>query len=325
MVGHVASGEQTAHHRDSRSRYAASFNRIVLPETTHTKRPTTTRFWRLGRIILGVAGPSQAKPLCPGTETRPDGPDHWVLRVARLGTSGRQDHPGDDAGPVEMVLETLAEPLRHDCGSGEWVTVIFPGDLTPGLAQHGAQTVIGPLRHAPARLLGHFVLSLAEQMPMAGADDMPRLAAALRAMIVATLDKVAPPPTPGCRMKARIDDVIFANIASARLDPARIAELVGVSRSTLYRLFEGSGGIAAHVQRMRLNGVRADLTDPARASEPISRVAERWGFYSVTSFNRAFRAAFGMTPGEARKGAPLPAREGTMRAQADAICAQAPR
>ncbi|MCL5776177.1 helix-turn-helix transcriptional regulator [Limibaculum sp. FT325] len=94
--------------------------------------------------------------------------------------------------------------------------------------------------------------------------------------------------------------MIERNIASARLDAARIAKLAGVSRTTLYRIFEGSAGVAAHVRMIRLEGVRTALRDPGQAKVPIAAIAERHGFHSIASFNRAFRRAFGITPGKAR-------------------------
>jgi AraC-like DNA-binding protein len=100
-----------------------------------------------------------------------------------------------------------------------------------------------------------------------------------------------------------VSRIIRENIGSARLDARRICALTGLSRSALYRLFEGESGVAAHVRAIRLGLVMDDLLDPALRDEPISAIAERRGFHCAASFNRTFRRAFGRTPSEARAAA----------------------
>ena len=41
---------------------------------------------------------------------------------------------------------------------------------------------------------------------------------------------------------------------------------------------------------------------PSRASHKIYEIAYRWGFVSEAHFSRAFRRAFGLTPGDVRAG-----------------------
>jgi AraC-like DNA-binding protein len=51
-----------------------------------------------------------------------------------------------------------------------------------------------------------------------------------------------------------------------------------------------------------------DLRDPALADVPIARIAARWGMANHAQFSRAFRAAYGVTPREARAALPLAPR-----------------
>jgi AraC-like DNA-binding protein len=108
---------------------------------------------------------------------------------------------------------------------------------------------------------------------------------------------------------ARADKIITANIGSPRLTPDRIAELAGVSRSSLYRTFATRGGISEHILTLRLKLIRQDLESPTLHKVPINRLAEQRGFHNAASFTRTFRRHFGHTPGELRAGA-LPARDG---------------
>jgi AraC-like DNA-binding protein len=104
-------------------------------------------------------------------------------------------------------------------------------------------------------------------------------------------------------LRSRAKSVILQNIGSARLDPARISELSGIKRSTLYRVFAAEGGVSAFVQDLRLNLVNSDLQDPACGLDRIAALAERRGFHNASSFNRAFRSKFGRTPGDVRAAA----------------------
>lgn len=61
------------------------------------------------------------------------------------------------------------------------------------------------------------------------------------------------------------------------------------------------GGVANYVRESRLRRCKDQITDPRFARHHLSEIAFQWGFQHVTTFNRNFRHAFGMTPGEARE------------------------
>lgn len=94
--------------------------------------------------------------------------------------------------------------------------------------------------------------------------------------------------------KAHID----ANLGRGRLDPATIAAAVGVSRSVLYRAFDTYGGVAAYVMTRRLDRCFEALLTRRDRTPPINQIAYAHGFASDAHFSRAFRARFGMSPGE---------------------------
>jgi AraC-like DNA-binding protein len=75
-----------------------------------------------------------------------------------------------------------------------------------------------------------------------------------------------------------------------------------MSRSNLYRLFENTGGVARYIQRERLVEAHAVLSDPATAKS-ISAIAEDLCFADASSFSRAFKREFGLSPGEVRAAA----------------------
>ena len=92
-----------------------------------------------------------------------------------------------------------------------------------------------------------------------------------------------------------IDD----HVTDPHLSPSRVAAALGLSVRGLHLLFEPTGtSFARHLLRRRLEACRAALlADPTR---PVTDVAFAWGFVTLSSFYRAFRAAFGTSPGELR-------------------------
>ena len=57
------------------------------------------------------------------------------------------------------------------------------------------------------------------------------------------------------------------------------------------------------IRDRRLERCRADLRDPRLAGLSILEIATRWGFVSPAHFSRTFRAAYGVSPRDARAAA----------------------
>ena len=84
------------------------------------------------------------------------------------------------------------------------------------------------------------------------------------------------------------------------LTPAQIAQGVGVSRTSLYRLFEPIGGVAGYVRDLRLRRCFADLISLRHAGLQVSEIAYKWGFTDASHFTRIFQQRFGRKPSEVR-------------------------
>jgi AraC-like DNA-binding protein len=103
-----------------------------------------------------------------------------------------------------------------------------------------------------------------------------------------------------CIPLARAASYIERNLTSQDLTPASVAEAAHVSRSTLYRLFSPSGGVKRYILNARLDRAWSALADPKQARR-VSDVAFDTGFLSDAHFCRAFRRAFGVTPGRVKR------------------------
>jgi AraC-like DNA-binding protein len=97
---------------------------------------------------------------------------------------------------------------------------------------------------------------------------------------------------------------IRADLTARSLSLERVARLNGISSRYVQRLFEREGdSFSDFVRRERLAHARRMLTDPRHADRRILSIAFECGFNDITTFNRAFRRAFGTTPTEARAAA----------------------
>ncbi|MCB9967935.1 MAG: helix-turn-helix domain-containing protein [Geminicoccaceae bacterium] len=272
-----------------------------------------SRFWQLGDFTVAVNETSAMRLVRSAAHLRRDDLDHWLLRVSAQGVvRSRSGERAFRSAPGELVVERLNEAYEDEWSADRWVMLVVPPGTCPEIEAGLAAMPRGPVGGVEAALLADFLLSLARRLPEALESDLPALAHTTQTMIAATFaGRHGAARESPLAARLRVERTIRASLASARLDPSRIAALAGVSRATLYRLLEDQGGVAAYVRRLRLEAVHAALCNLGQAHVPIARLAERAGFHSPAAFNRTFRAAFGASPGEVRERAarqdpPLP-------------------
>ena len=109
-------------------------------------------------------------------------------------------------------------------------------------------------------------------------------------------------PTPGGGVVlAQVCYYINQNLADPDLSPAVVAAANFISTRYLYYLFRNSGtGVAEWIKHRRLARAREDLADPALREVSIAGIGRRWGLPDAPYFSRAFREAYGETPGAYR-------------------------
>jgi AraC-like DNA-binding protein len=108
----------------------------------------------------------------------------------------------------------------------------------------------------------------------------------------------------------QVIDAIGQGAGDPNLDPAAVAERLGLSVRYLHRLFEDSGKtFSEHVLERRLERAHRLLRDPRFAHKKISDVALESGFSDISHFNRSFRQRFDDTPSAVRADATRKDRE----------------
>jgi AraC-like DNA-binding protein len=98
----------------------------------------------------------------------------------------------------------------------------------------------------------------------------------------------------------RLCECIDANLLQPDLSPDVIAQRLGMSRATLYRVAHPLGGIQCYVRKRRLEYAFAFIKTNAAAVRSISALAYDLGFGSENTFRRAFKDMFGVSPSDAR-------------------------
>jgi AraC-like DNA-binding protein len=84
-------------------------------------------------------------------------------------------------------------------------------------------------------------------------------------------------------------------MTSPDFGPDALRRLAAMSRSKLYRIFGGTGGVARCIQDERLNAARQRLAD-VRDKISIRTLAGEVGFLEHSTFSRAFKLRYGTSP-----------------------------
>jgi AraC-like DNA-binding protein len=94
--------------------------------------------------------------------------------------------------------------------------------------------------------------------------------------------------------------VIEIRLRDPDLTPELIAQECGLSRRTLYRLFESEGGVAGYIWERRLSAACRELRAPELSALSVGEIAARAGFKRFSHFSYLFKKTFLITPREYR-------------------------
>lgn len=97
----------------------------------------------------------------------------------------------------------------------------------------------------------------------------------------------------------RVSDYIYGHL-DGDLDLDRLSGIACLSPHHWHRIYRAVHGetLAATVKRLRLQRAAADL---AQSDLPVETIAQRSGYPNLQSFNRTFKAAYGLPPARYRK------------------------
>jgi AraC-like DNA-binding protein len=242
------------------------------------------------------------------------GIDHYLIQAHRQG--GFQGAVGDrefSVGPGDICVFDLSQPCATLSTDFNNVTLCLPRTaLAPLVADPDAlHGLVLPAASAGGILLTDHLFSLFRAVGRLPMRDAMAVSAGSLAFVGGCLTDATATGGAGrapyvrAALAGQVRRFIDRHLCDPELGPESVTAALGVSRATLFRMFEASGGVSAYIRKSRLTKSLADLRAPG-APLRIVDIALKWGFRSETTYSRAFRAVYGFTPSEFRAGAEHP-------------------
>jgi AraC-like DNA-binding protein len=241
-----------------------------------------------------------------------DGRDDYLL------TLHTQDHEVsvDGGRPVQVAageMMLVSDGVRSQCHLPDTIVKVLSlsrrklRDLAP-------QVELEAFHHAPVAAPGLALLAgyadLLRAAPPQLAEEQALASSHLYDLVAFLLDRLvrggAARTVSGIRAArlALVRKDIRARLTDPEFDLAEAARRQGVSSRYIQQLFAGEGTSFSDVLReQRLDLTFRLLGEAAPRGRSISEIAFDAGFSDLSTFNRAFRRRFGLTPSDVRAGA----------------------
>lgn len=101
--------------------------------------------------------------------------------------------------------------------------------------------------------------------------------------------------------RAALNELIYRhiedNLGDPDLTPGSLLEAFGVSRSSLFRMFEPRGGVRNYIMERRAIRAVLDISTSPPERGVLREISEKWGFSTQPNFNRTIQRLFGASPG----------------------------
>ncbi|MGQ3067972.1 MAG: helix-turn-helix transcriptional regulator [Brevundimonas sp.] len=232
--------------------------------------------------------------------------DGLNLVINHAATVGDYDGRDGRAEPGAVQFRDMSRLSATRLDVVDLISLMVPRNLAP-------PALLGPKMHGlilPPMTPGVRFIQLQMTTLAAEAEHMPGdvLDTAIQALLLvvartAGADMViGAPETSALQGTVRRVAVDFIerqlNARNTATDVDSLAAMAGVSRATLYRAFDGEGGVNRYIQDRRLHHAREAIRRRTGSKPTIADIAWDFGFASQSHFSRLFRDRYGYPPSE---------------------------
>ena len=235
-----------------------------------------------------------------------DGVDVFILQYYLAGSCGQRDGAtGTATRPGDLFIVDAAQPLATSTTDSQFLSLAVPRRLLAPLLRSPDELSMRVLRgeNPMIGLLRDHLCSLYRSAGQLTAAEVQAVMPGTLQLAAAAINcQVTEANAPAVResLFAAICRHIRHNLADLALSPEGVAAHFGISRATLYRLFEQESGFVNYVRAQRLRQCHAILADRSQTHRSVAEIALTYGFSDASNFTRAYRRASGMSPRETR-------------------------
>jgi len=238
--------------------------------------------------------------------------DYFLVSIQTEG-HGRVSQDGRDAllGPGDFALYDSTRPytLTFD-DPFQQIVLMLPGP-TLRTALRDTERLTAS-RVCGSRGAGHLLINmigtLAADIGTLAPESAAAVADSVAQILVAGLSTLPAAHRPAVSQltayhREQIKALVRERLRDSEFGVAEIAARLRMSASTVHRVWGGEAcSLSDWIYAQRLDSARRDLCDPALKARSISEIAYACGFNDAAHFSRAFRARFGCSPRELRRG-----------------------
>jgi AraC-like DNA-binding protein len=258
----------------------------------------------LGRITLVKMVATQQEYERTDTMLRSDDCNHFILTVLEKGTILKQTSMQDFSFTAgDVLLLDASETARSRWSAHAQLFASIPRDMLLKQGPGALRTAWLPRHHPHAAMLTNHLRMLWQIAAAGHGGAVDALGVGLASLtaayfsdrgVVQCLNELA--DADDLVLLVSIKQWIEDHLHHIDLDANLLAERFHLSRSSLYRLFQSSGGVMSYIRERRLQLAMQRLRTPESACHQLSSLARSLGFPSNSAFSHAFRRRWGVAP-----------------------------
>lgn len=282
---------------------ARAFNKVLYSEF-HCDKPEQylAHVYRLGSALLLVERMTQSRRIRFEQQVLKDNLDLVFIDVYEHSKAAEFSSCHDivSVAPDALFFRSMMMPHELACEHAKCITLILPGAHLRGQPATNRQ-VYFEANDVYVRTLVGIALNIAAHLPLLCSERLNGLLSAFLAMcpgLLSDTTRTNAAPTSSRVLQARALVQTYAH--DPNFGAMSLANMLGMSRASLYRLLEPLGGVSAFIRKTRLIKANRMLRSDCEEQDQIQGIAAACGFTRLDSFTRAFKDQFGITPSQAR-------------------------